>query len=90
MMTGIPLSEYSKRFSCFFVTLLTAFKIHSNKKIFECILGVHISASLVAQLVKNLPAMKETWVQSWGWEDSLEKGTATNSSIPAWRIPWPG
>ena len=45
-------------------------------------------ASLVAQLVKNLPAMQETWVRSWGWEDPLEKGTATNSSILAWRIPW--
>ena len=45
-------------------------------------------ASLVAQLVKNLPAMRETWVQSLGWEDPLEKGTATLSSIPAWRIPW--
>ena len=45
-------------------------------------------ASLVAQLVKNLPAMWETWVQSLGWEDPLKKGKATNSSIPAWRIPW--
>ena len=45
-------------------------------------------ASLVAQLVKNLPAMRETWVQSLGWVDPLEKGKATHSSIPAWRIPW--
>ena len=45
-------------------------------------------ASLVAQLVKNLPLMQETWVQSLGWEDPLEKGTATHSSILAWRIPW--
>ena len=45
-------------------------------------------ASLVAQLVKNLPAMWETWVQSLGWEDPLEKGKATCSSILAWRIPW--
>ena len=44
--------------------------------------------SLVAQLVKNLPAMQETWVQSLGWEDPLEKGTAIHSSILAWRIPW--
>ena len=43
-------------------------------------------ASLVAHLVKNLPAMQETWVRSLGWEDSLEKGTATHSSILAWRI----
>ena len=44
-------------------------------------------ASLVAQLVKNLPAMQETWVQSLGWEDPLEKGKATHS-ILARRIPW--
>ena len=45
-------------------------------------------ASLVAQLVKNLPAMQETWVQSLSWVDPLEKGKATYSSILAWRIPW--
>ena len=44
-------------------------------------------ASFVAQLVKNLPAIQETWVQSLGWEDPLEKGKATHSSILAWRIP---
>jgi len=43
---------------------------------------------LVAQLVKNMPAMWETWVQSLGWKDPLEKGKATHSSILAWRIPW--
>jgi len=42
----------------------------------------------VAQTVKNLPAMRDTEVQSVGWEDPLEKGTATHSSILAWRIPW--
>ena len=45
-------------------------------------------ASLVAQMVKNLPAMRETQVQSLGQEDPLEKGMATHSSILAWRIPW--
>ena len=45
-------------------------------------------ASLVAQLVKNLPAMRETWVGSLDWEDPLEKETAIHSSILAWRIPW--
>ena len=45
-------------------------------------------ASLVAQLVKEPPAMWETWVQSLGWEDPLEKEKATHSSILAWRIPW--
>ena len=44
--------------------------------------------SLVAQLIKNPPAMQETWVRSLGWEDPLEKGMATHSSILAWRIPW--
>ena len=45
-------------------------------------------AFLVAQTVKNLPAMQETWVQSLGWEDPLEKDRATHSRILAWRIPW--
>ena len=44
--------------------------------------------SLVAQLVKSLPAMWETWVQSLGQEDALEKEMATHSSVLAWRIPW--
>ena len=44
-------------------------------------------ASLVAQLVKNLPSMQETWVPSLGWENPLEKGKATHSSNLAWRIP---
>ena len=45
-------------------------------------------ASLGAQLVKNLPAVQETWVQSLGWEDPLVKGKASYSSILAWRNPW--
>ena len=45
-------------------------------------------ASLEAQLVKNPPAMRETWVQSLGWEDPLEKGKATHSTIPTWRSSW--
>ena len=44
-------------------------------------------ASLVAQVVNNLPAMQKTWVQSLGWEDPLEKGMDTHSGILAWRIP---
>ena len=47
-----------------------------------------IGASLVARRVKNLPAVQETWVQSLSWEDPLEKGMTTHSSILAWRIPW--
>ena len=44
--------------------------------------------SLLAQMVKNLPAMQETWVRSLAWEDPLEKGKATRYSILAWRVPW--
>ena len=56
----------------------------------QSLLGVPFAtkASLVAQLVKNAPAMRETWIQSLGWEDPLEKGKATHSRILAWRIPW--
>ena len=43
---------------------------------------------LVAQMIKNLPAMQETWVRPLGWEDPLEKEMATHSSIIPWRIPW--
>ena len=42
----------------------------------------------MAQLVKNPPSIRETWVRSLGWEDPLEKGKATHSSVLAWRIPW--
>ena len=50
--------------------------------------GISIRASLVAQLVKNPPAMQETPVHLLGWEDLLEKGQATHSSILPWKIPW--
>ena len=49
---------------------------------------IHVWASLVAQMVKNLPALQETWVQSLGQEDPLEKEMAAHSSALAWRIPW--
>ena len=45
-------------------------------------------ASLLAQLVKNLPTMQETWVRFLGWENPLEKEMATHSNVLAWRIPW--
>ena len=66
------------------LSLLSALARHS-----KC-LGISITnnASLVAQLVKNLPAVQETWVRCLGWEDPLEKGKATHFSILAWRIPW--
>ena len=44
---------------------------------------------MVAQMVKNPPAIQETWVWSLGWEDPLENGKVTHSTILAWRIPWP-
>ena len=47
-----------------------------------------MQASLVAQTVKNLPSMQKTWVPSLDWEDPLQKGMATHSSILAWKIPW--
>ena len=47
-----------------------------------------MGVSLVAQMVSNLPSMQDTWIQSLGQEDPLEKGMATCSSILAWRIPW--
>ena len=50
--------------------------------------GLGFERGLVAQMVKSLPAMRETWVQSLGQEDTLEKQIATHSSILAWRIPW--
>ena len=49
---------------------------------------LYFETSLVAQAVKNLPAIQETQVQSLGWEEPLEKGIATHFSILAWRIPW--
>ena len=62
------------------------------KQLTGCLVGsqylVASQASLVVQLVKNPPAMWETWVRSLGWEDLLEKGNAMHSSILAWRIPW--
>ena len=67
-----------------FETDLSSHSIFKKKKrTFYFVLG----ASLVAQMVKNLPAMPETQLQSLGQEDPQEKGMATHSSIPAWRIP---
>ena len=50
-------------------------------------INIQFRASLMAQMVKNLPAMQDTWVRSVDWEDPLEEGMATHSSILAWRIP---
>ena len=54
----------------------------------EIVVSSELSKSLVAQMVKNLPAVRDTWVQSLGWEDPLEKEMAIHPSILAWRIPW--
>ena len=54
----------------------------------RCLFFITLRASLVAQRLKHLPAMQETWVRSLGGEDPLEKEMATHSSILAWRIPW--
>ena len=64
------------------------FKCSDTFKLRKAKIGGGYIASLVAQMVKNLHAMQETQVQSMGWEDPLEKGMATHSSILAWRIPW--
>ena len=66
------------------MTLFHSFVWLSNIYIYICI---YMRGSLIAQLVKNLPAVQETLVQSLGWEDPLEKGMATRSRILAWRIP---
>ena len=57
------------------------------KALFHIYLSIK-RASLVAQMIKNLPAVLGTKVRSLGWEDPLEKGMATHSSILVWRIPW--
>ena len=67
--------------NCFYLHFISQI-ITVGKIIFTCFL-----ASLVTQLVKNGPEMPATWVQSLGWEDPLEEGMATHSSILAWGIP---
>ena len=64
-------------------------KIYVTYTLCSVVIVCYSGASLVAQLVKNLPATRETWVWCLGWEDALEKGKAPHSSILAWRIPWP-
>ena len=66
---------------------LFSWKYYPSCHRFNAIL-TRIRASLVVQLIKNPSAMLETWVWYLGWEDPLEKGKATHSSILAWRIPW--
>ena len=61
--------------------------IFSTEKVKIDTIKVVFGASLMAQMVKNLPAMQESWVRSLGWEDPLEEDITTHSSILAWRIP---
>ena len=61
---------------------------HSHKQDSSVVLQSLVASSLVAQMVKHLPTMRETWVQSLGQEDPLEKEMATHSSTLAWEIPW--
>ena len=84
--------------SCQWYLIIISLTCISNWPLCQChkvnfntsflILFRSIIASLVAQMVKSPPAMQEPWVQSLGWEDPLEKGMLTHSSILAWRIPW--
>ena len=62
--------------------------VHKYDELVLDILRIFFEASLVVQMVKHLLAMQETWVQSLGQEDPLEKGMAMHSSILSWRIPW--
>ena len=63
---------------------MTDSTLSRQKRVFYLMTG----ASLVAQMVKNLPAIQETWVRSLGWEDPLEESMETHSNTLAWRIPW--
>ena len=77
-------SQPLKLFECIFFSGES--KIKKKKFFFKW--TINIKTSLVAQAVKNLPAIQKTWVQSMGQEDPLEKEMATHFSIPAWRMPW--
>ena len=69
--------------------LLTQHESNVRARVCVCVcVCVLLGTSLVAQMIKNLPAMRESQIQSLGWEDPLEKGTVTHSSNLAWRIQW--
>ena len=77
---------YAGRSSCSYHLKIEEVRIACT---FSLVLVLKSSSShMITQLVKNPPAMREIWVRSLGWEDSLEKGKATLSNILAWRIPW--
>ena len=68
--------------------ILHAMWLSQKRKKEKILIIPPFEAFLVAQMVKNLLAIQETWVRSLGWKDPVEKGMATHSSILAWRIPW--
>ena len=80
-MFGIVLNHWILNINIFCVFFLKYFYVGGRENILK------FFSLFVAQLVKSLPAMWETWVRSLGWEDPLENGIATHSSILAWRIP---
>ena len=81
--------ELTKRVNLLFLFINKASSFSCSNRYLSAFrdLSTEIQASLLAQMVKNLPAMQETQVQSLDWDDPLEKGMATHSSILAWRIP---
>ena len=90
--THTHIFRYRAEFICFYFNLKhTHLCLHMHRYTYIWLLDYmfcYIRSSLVVQLVKNPPAMQETWVWSLGWEGPLEEGMATHSSILAWRIPW--
>ena len=77
--------------SVLFSSLSTISGVHHPLHVKLChqiVLGLDFLVLLVAQMIKNLPAMQKTWIQFLGWENSVEKGMATHFSILAWRIQW--
>ena len=83
-----PLKQFYNIFKHFNSIFSLIIYLPNFTRVFNSMLHCNIWASLVAQMVKRLPTMSETWVQSLGWEDPLEKEMATHSSTLAWKIPW--
>ena len=87
--TQTSLPRFTGKLPDFPASLPMKQRLHSCVRVItgtDCLRILKVLASLVAQMVKNLPAMRETWVQSPGWEDPLEEGMATHSSILTWRV----
>ena len=92
----IHISKHTHRFICILTLDLFNSAVTKVRQVLPYYIVVSASRNseilattgIVAQLVKNPPAMREVWVRSLGLEDALEKGTATHSSILAWKIPW--